>query len=295
MKSKAVVLAAAAALSLSSCSYQGAKPGVMGVVMKGSFFGTADQTLIDCIDPSQTKNELNNTVYWYPAHQISWSATTDPGSERGPYDVVSSATAPADMLVPLTVSFDLTRNCDLLKKFHANFGTKYNGSINEDGSETDGWKQLVNYVVGQPLQNTLNTVSQNYTWQEIWNNEKVRIEFTQALDRELPNASKQRTEGVEYFTNFQIAVYKPTPANPALKQAIEDQQKNIQVAKSEQAQAEAQLKTAQAQTATAEAEAAKQRAIIAGYGSIDDYNRAMAVEKGLNPFQPTYVVPQPAH
>lgn len=303
MRIKSIAIATAAVAALAGCDYQAAASGVQGVVQQGSFTGTADKTLIDCIKPAETKNELNNSVFWYPAHQISWSATSDPGSERGPYDVVSSAEAPADVLVPLTVTFDLTQDCNLLKQFHAKIGTKYNGWVNEDGSESDGWKQLVNYVVGQPLQNTLNTVSQNYTWQQIWNDEKVRREFTEALDKDLPAASKARTEGVEYFTNFQISVYKPTPANSALKAAIELKQANIQAAQAEQAKgvaeaqaaqakAEAQLSQAKAETATAQQEALRQEAEISGFGNVEEYNKWLAVTKGINPYQPTYVLPQ---
>ena len=40
-------------------------------------------------------------MYRYPARQISWDATGDPGSERGPYVVVSNAKAPADLNVPV--------------------------------------------------------------------------------------------------------------------------------------------------------------------------------------------------
>jgi hypothetical protein len=312
MRSRTAVLATAAAVAIgmSSCSYQAAASGVQGVVQNGGWTDMTDKTLIDCIKPTETKNELNKTVYWYPAHQISWTATSEPGAERGPYDVLSAAPKPndpdpvkaaaavggvgTDMLVPLTVSFDLTQDCNLLKQFHQHIGTKYNGWINADGTETDGWKQLLTYVISQPLQNTLNNVSQGYTWQQIWNDESVRREFTDAITRELPQASKERTEGVAYFKNFTVSVYKPTPASAKLKDVIEQQQANIQTALSEQARAEAQLNTAIAETATAQKEAEKQQAIIHGYGTIDDYNRAMAIQKGLNPFQPTYVVPQPA-
>lgn len=297
-KTLAIGLALIAALTLSGCDYQAATVAVRGVVENGNWNGTADKNLIGCINPGETKNELNNRVYWYPAHQISWSATNDPGSQRGPYDVVSSAKAPADMLVPLTVTFDLTDNCDALKDFHSKFATKYQGWLeNADGRESDGWKQLVNYVIGQPLQNTLNTVSQNYTWQQIWNDEQVRREFTEAIARELPNAAKERTEGVAYFSHYQVAVYKPTPANPDLKKAIEDQQAAVQRAQALQAsgvaeanaakaKADADVIAAEAQTKLAEQQALQREAEIKGYGSVDAYLRALAIKQGLNPFQP---------
>jgi hypothetical protein len=304
---KTIVLAAAAALSLSGCSYAAMGPAEQAVVQNGSFFPGADKNLIECLKPSETKNELNNTVFKFPARQIAWNASSDPNVKpnRGPYVVVASAKAPAEMDVPVSVTFDLTQDCEKLKKFYSEFAAGYSGTLNDDGSESDGWKALVAHVIGQPLQDTLNGVAQKYTWQEIWNNEDVRAEFRQEIDKNLPAASKARTNGVEYFSDFQVTVLKPTPVNAGLKQAIEEQQRLVQVAQATQAQgvaeaaateakANADVAAAEAQTRAAVQKALAQQAEINGYGSVDAYLHALAIKQGINPFQPTYVVPQPA-
>lgn len=302
MKSAVIALAAATAVSLSGCAYHAMSPGEQSVVQNGSFFPGADHNLTECIGPSNTKNEAFNEVFKYPARQISLDATGDKDSQRGPYVVVSSAKAPAEMNVPVVVTFDLTRDCEKLKKFHAEFGTKYSGWLNDDGSESQGWKDLVNYVVGQPLQDTLNGVAQNYTWQEIWNDEKARTEFRTALSTTLPKESQARTNGVDYFSNFQILVLKPTPVNPALKSAIEEQQAAVQRAQALQAsgvaeanaakaKADADVIAAEAQTKLAEQQALQREAEIKGYGSVDAYLRALSIKQGLNPYQPQ-IVPQ---
>lgn len=305
MRSKVVVLAAAAAMSLSGCSYAAMGPSEQAVVQNGSFFPGADKNLIECLKPSQTKNELNNTVLKFPARQIAWNASNDPNAKpnRGPYVVVASAAAPAEMDVPVSVTFDLTQDCEKLKKFYSEFAAGYGGVLNEDGSESDGWKALVNHVIGQPLQDTLNGVAQKYPWQKIWNDEEVRTEFRLEIDKQLPAASKARTNGTEYFSNFQVTVLKPTPVNAGLKAAIEEQQRVVQVAQAEQAKgvaeanatkakAEAEVFAAEAQTKAAEQKALAQQAEINGYGSIDGYLRDLAIKQGLNPFQPQ-IVPQP--
>lgn len=309
MKAKMVALAAAAtvAVGLSGCSYQSATAGVQGVVQKGSFTGTADQTLIDCIKPQENKNELNNDVFWYPAHQISWDARGEANvSEHASYLVVSSNEAPANMLVPVVVTFSLTQDCNLLKKFHAEIATKYHGWINQDGTETEGWKKLVDYTVGQPLQATLLRVAQKYPWQKIWNDGTVVQEFQNALLAELPDATKNRTNGTEYFTGFQVQVFKPTPENPELVQAIEQQQASVQQAqaaqakgvadaKAAEAKAEADTKAALAQTTLAQQQALQKEAEINAYGGIDGYLRHEAIEKGINPYQPTIAGVVPTH
>ena len=235
MNKTAVALGISMAL-LSGCSYASVGAGEQAVVVDGYWMIPTDPTVKGCIEPENSQNEITNEVYRYPARQISWDATGDPGSERGPYVVVSNAKAPADMNVPVVVTFDLTSDCEKLKQFHRDFGTKYNGWLNDDGTVSAGWVELLNYVIGQPLQDTLNGVAQKYTWQQIWNDEQARAEFRNALLTSLPNASRARTNGVDFFTNFQVTVLMPTPVNPELKAAIEREQAAIQNAQATQAQ-----------------------------------------------------------
>lgn len=304
MRSQVVAFAAAAAVSLSGCAYHAMSPAEQAVVQNGSFFPGADHNLTECIGPAQTKNEAFNDVFKFPARQIAWNASNDSNAKpnRGPYVVVASAKAPAEMDVPVSVTFDLTQDCDKLKKFYAEFAAGYSGTLNDDGTESDGWKALVNHVIGQPLQDALNGVAQKYPWQDIWNNEDVRNEFRLEIDKQLPAASKARTNGVEYFSNFQVTVLKPTPVNPELKNAIEAQQAAVQRAQALQAQgvaeanadkakADAEVAAAEAQTKLAQQKALQQQAEIAGYPNIDAYLRALAIKQGLNPFQPQ-LVPQ---
>ena len=149
---KFALLIVALMLSLVGCSYANMGPGEQAVVQEGYWMIPTEPTLKGCISPEKNSNEITNHVYRYPARQISWDATGDPGSERGPYVVVSNAKAPADMNVPVVVTFDLTTDCEKLKQFHRDFGTKYSGWLNDDGSVSNGWLELLNYVIGQPLQ-----------------------------------------------------------------------------------------------------------------------------------------------
>ena len=96
---------------LSGCSYASVGAGEQAVVVDGYWMIPTDPTVKGCIEPENSQNEITNAVYRYPARQISWDATGDPGSERGPYVVVSNAKAPADMNVPVVVTFDLTSDC----------------------------------------------------------------------------------------------------------------------------------------------------------------------------------------
>lgn len=287
-----IVAALGMTLILGACGYQSAQPGSVGVVKDDYVIIPTDPKLIECIPSGTNKNEFSNDVYYYPSRQISWDATGGKDAERGPYVVVSSKEAPADLNVPVIVTFDMTSNCDLLKKFHTQLGTKYSAWMHEDGDGNyvtgQGWIDLLNFVVGQPTENTLIRIAQKYPWQQIAFDDTVRVEFLQALQKELPAAVKARCDGEEYFSNFQITVNKPDPVDPKLKEAIAQQQSAVQQANAARQAAEAQVATAKAQTEVARQEALQKQAEIAGYPSVEDYLRAQAIAQGMNPFQPNY-------
>ena len=291
-------------LILSGCSTQ-VGAGTTAVKVDDYLIIPTDPKVEGCIRPETS--EFNPpggfTAYLYPARQISWDALDADDAEAPATIVVSNASAPAELRVPVSVTFDLTTDCEKLKNFHRDFGTKYQGWLNSDGTVSEGWKNLLRYVVGQPLQNTLVSVAQKYTWRQIWNDEKVRIEFQNALRDTLPQATRNRTNGEEYFTNFQVTVMKPDPVDPNLKAAITAEQqaiadanavkaKGIADAEAAKAKADADVTVAQAQTELARQQALQKQAEITGYPSIDAYLRAKAIEAGQNPYQPTYVVPQ---
>lgn len=299
MKTKqvaALTVAAAAAIGLSGCSYSYNDPGVQAVVQNEGFWPGAAHTLEGCLGPSQTKNTFTSKTFKYPAHNISWAARDDGAHERGPYVVTSSSKSPAHVLVPVVVSFDLTQDCNLLMKFHQEYATKYNGWLNDDGSESDGWKNLVDFVVGQPIQSTLLRLAQDYTWQELWNNVDAITAFQTALDKELPGATKAQTGGTAFFTNFRVTVFKPEPENKGLTAAIEQTQQGVQEAQATQAkgvaeanaqkaQADAQLAAAVSQTQVALQDAKKQQAYIDGWGGPENALKHELIEKGGNPWQ----------
>jgi len=289
---------------LSGCTTQ-VGAGTTAVKVDDYFLIPTDPKVEGCISPETS--EFNPPggfkVYLYPSRQISWDALDRPDAEAPATLVVSNATAPAELKVPVSVTFDLTSDCDKLKEFHREFGTKYSGWLNSDGTVSAGWKNLLNYVVGQPLENTLVSVAQKYTWRQIWNDEAVRVEFQNALRETLPQATRARTNGQEYFSNFAVTVMKPDPVDPGLKEAIVAEQqaiaqanaaraKGVADADAAKAKADADVIAARAQTELAQQQALQKRAEIAGFPSVEDFLKAKAIEAGQNPYQPTYVVPQ---
>lgn len=290
MKRKVLTILAAAAVGFGIVGCTSVGAGEMAVMVDS--FGSP--TVSGCQGPETWEFTPMSDAYKYPSRQISWDATGVEGAEAYPTLVVSNAEAPAELRVPYIVTMDLTTDCDQLKEFHREFGTKYK----------DDWNGLVRYVIGVPAEQTVISVAQGYTWRQIWNDEDARIAFQNALKERLPEASKARTNGKEYFRNFQVTVLKPDPVDQQLKDAIAAEQnavaqaraaesKGVADAAAKEAAAEAEVKAAVAQTEVARQQAIQRRAEIAGYPSVEDYLKAKLIEGGGNPYQPVIVPGMP--
>lgn len=273
-----------------------------GVIQSKSFAG--------CVDPATKDfNGPGDMHYVYPVDLRSFDATGGEASESGPISVVSNE---GEILnVPVTVSFYLKSDCETLREFHDTIGDKYN-AYNEDGSTSAGWRAMLDYAVGQPLNTTLDRVAQGQSWRDLYNNEELRADIEKQVASQIPGLIQKQTGDKQFFERFQVTVQKPTPSNQALLDSISAQQAAKESGKAEVAKAEAEgaavqarakaqedaaastLEARRAEIAVAKAEADKRRAEIAGYGSVEEYNRAKAIEGGINPYQPTYVVPQQA-
>ncbi len=318
-KAGAAALAIIAALSLSGCQGVAVPAGKTAILVDDYAMVPADPTVFDCQDPETTKQYWNVKEFDYPTRQISYEASDDykdadqnglvdddSPAERRTFTVVSNAKSPAEMKVPVTVTFDLTEDCEKLKQFHRDFGSKYlpNDQDKVDVDKTSQWVDLLNYVIGQPLEQTLIRISQKYEWRQIWNDEQVRGEYIAALQEALPKESAARTNNTDYFTNFRVTVGKPDPVDANLKAAITREQqakadaqatesKGVADANARKAQAEADVEAAKAETAVAQQEALTRAAAIAGYPDPETYLRAKAIEAGITPWPAPILVGGP--
>jgi hypothetical protein len=270
MKTRMALALAAVAVASVACSKVSAGQQAVEVDSWGS------PTVSGCVKEETQVGTITVDLYRYPARQISWDATNESNAERGPYDVLSKDQA--YMKIPLTIQMDLTTDCDKLKQFHRDYGTKYSGWLTDDGQVSQGWKDLLTYVISQPAEIALTAISRGYTYQEIWNEESVRIKYQDELKSQLPKESARRTGGTEYFTNFQVNVLKPYPASDAVRGAKEGEisaaaeAKKAEIAatadaNARQKAADANRLAADAERAQAESEARKKAAEIAGYGT----------------------------
>jgi hypothetical protein len=279
------------ALVLTGCATANSPADLMGVHYSGGV--VSSKSFIDCLEPSQRSGfDPGDGYYFYPTRQISYEASSESNAERSRFTVVSDDNA--ELYVPVRITFQLDTNCETLRKFHEEIGSRYAAYIeNGDNTSADypsGWVSLLNDVIGKPGDATLDRIAQQYKWRDVWNNEEVRVEMEQELEDEIEGMVNEQAGG-DFFTDFTVLVNKPDPADPALKSAISDEQQAIAEANAAKQKAQAGVETARAEEAQARADAKRQQAVIRGYGGIQNYLYAQCIQVPScgNPFRDQFL------
>ena len=289
-----LILVVLATLALSACNNYSTPPDQQAIHEAGGPF--TDQALKNCIPPSKKGYDgVSETHYYYPVSQRSFDATGGSGAEAQPFTVVSKDNA--EMTWPMTVTFTLTRNCDQLKTFHIRLGNRFTAYM--DGNQTrPGWTEMLNFVIGKPADTLLDRVAQQYNWRDLYNDPETKAAAENEVESRLAGMVAQQAGG-QFFTFDNVLLLKPTPVDPSLTAAINQEQAAVARANAQEAQADAEVESAKAQTQVAEERAKQKQAEISAYQlpgmtpeeAVKAYNEAQALEKGMNPYQPNVQIP----
>ena len=247
------------------------------------------RTFDKCIPASKREVQgPSDVAFAYPQNQRTDDFTGGKGSDRDPFPVVSKDGV--EMQFPGNLQFNLETECKTLQAFHKNIGNRYDAYF--EGNESVGWtNNVLPKYIEQPLQTALAGAASQFTWRNLYNDPEVRIEVQNAVKKALPGFVNDQTEGAEiFFKNYVLTLQVPQPPQ-ALKDAITNEQTVVAQANAASAQANAQVAQAKAETAVAVERAKQKAAEFAGFPSPDFYIQDRMVEKGLNPKQPTYIVP----
>ncbi len=239
----------------------------------------------DCI-PSSTRawDGPGDKHYSYPASQRNY--VFGEGGDRAQVTFVTKDGI--EMSVDGVAAFMLnTSNCETLRKFHDLIGNRYVAYMDTaDGNGSQGWLQMLSVYISRPLETAIDRAGQNYTYTELYTDPAVKAQWEVDVLEQMPDLVGRQIDGEEeFFTNFAITLQKPVPPD-AVKAALVGQQESVARAKAKEAEAAAQVKAAQAQIEVEKAEAAKIAERIKVLGR-DGYLKQYAIDKGLNPYQPT--------
>lgn len=299
---KYAALGAAAVLGLAGCSIPTTASDEIAVHKGGGPFESKASK--GCVAPETREvNSAFDEYFYYPVNQRVFDFTGKDGADASPISVVSSDNQ--ILTVPGSINFSLNTDCEILTAFHDNIGRRYSAYMVEaDGGYTtgEGWARMMNLYVGRAADATLDRIAKTYTWRELYSDPDIKDEMNSAVNETIARLVNQQTDGEqEFFTEFSALIQQPQPDEElvaALKQeetaranAAATEAKATADAAAAVAAAEAQVAQKEAELRVKQIEAQIQREVIAAYGSVENYNNAKAIEKGLNPFQPTYGAP----
>ena len=288
MKKKlAVVATVASALLISSCGFS--TPSDMVAVQEGR--GAEAKKVKGCKAPNERGFWGNDHYAYYPTNEREWVATGQDSADAGRFKSVTNDNV--EMYIPVTIQFSMITDCETITDFYMKHGRRNKAYFDEDGNYDSNWINTLEKLVATPADAALDRIIQNHNWRDVWNDPSTKTEIEKAFTESLNGDASllvQRAQG-KYFEDFSVLIGKPEPVQDALAAAVAEEQTAVATAKSAEAQAAAQEAQALAEVAVAKAEAAKKRAEIAGYSDVNEnYLRFLAVNNGINPWQPTYLV-----
>ena len=302
--SKRILLGVLVALSVvlfgSGCSVPSTAPDEV-YVHKASGI-TEGKEAKGCV-PAATR-EINWGTGWgddyfaYPKSQryYDFLKSEADGSDSDRFVVVSSDGQ--QLTVPGSVFFTLNTDCDTLQSFHDLLGNREQAYM-IDGQTTAGWSKVLNLLFKQPIDNALDTVAKKYTWKQLRFDLAVKDEMAKAVNEALKREVNAKIKGdFDYFLDYAAQIQQPIAPEPLVK-IEQDREANVSQAAANQAKAEADAAAAEAaaiaqkaqkdaELAVAQKEAAILAAKIRSYGGPEAYAKYMAIEKGINPWQPSY-------
>lgn len=281
MKLKRIIaslIAVAAIPVLSGCSGYSAEPDQVGVHVDDYLIIKGDKTIENCFgikgENPAGYDGPGDKHYYYPAGQRTYKfagANEDEAKKLGADSpVISVVKDNITLNLSGTVTFKLTDDCELLKKFHQQIGIKKWGESQHaawisDGGDQDysGWQSMLDVYIEQPLQRAATDalLNERESYLGLYNG-KGRSNFEKAIQEDLPG-SVQSLAGDAYFTDFKVQVQKPSIPN-GVAEALTAKE----IAK---AQNEAQ-KLAN-QTVTTELESIKALVAVLGEQGYIDYQR----------------------
>lgn len=271
-------------LGISGCSSVSTAPDQVALHYEGGSFSS--KKFKNCVDPSTKDwNGPGDMHYTYPASQRNFVFSKS-GDADGP--VIEFVTRDGiEMKVEGVTNFLLDTRCETLREFHELIGNRYAAYMDGDTS-SEGWLRMLNVYIYRPLDTAIDRAAQGYTYQELYLDPSKKAAWEKDVVDALPALVDRQTDGEEdFFKNFAVTLQKPEPP-ASIKQALVDQQAQVAKANAAKAKADAEVAQAQAETQVAQERAKQREAEIAGYGNIDAYLKAKAIERGINPYQPSY-------
>ena len=294
-KKTLAVVAAMVALGTAGCTVATDSDGV--IVHKGGGIVEAAKPK-GCLMPAQLEIEKpGDSYYLYPGNQRTYEFSSSEGADGPPITVISKDGQ--ELSISGTLSFNLNTDCDVLQRFHDVVGNRENAYFDSTSETPAGWNIMLEKYMRPSIDSTLDRVAKQYNWKELYADVSIKDKMNLEINQNVSALVNQRFEGKEdFFINFSALILQPQADAElvASVKKVEASKANAEATKTKAeadaaaalAAAEAQVAQKRAEKTVADLDAQIKKAEIEPYGTAREYNNWLAIEKGLNPYQPTY-------
>lgn len=263
-RTTAIALTAIATLGLAGCSTVSTGPDQVSLHYAAGALSSTE--FKDCVATgTRAWDGPGDAHYTYPAGQRTFAFGEGDGQDSGPFTV---AAGNVELTVSGVARFSLNTDCETLRKFHEQIGSKF-GAFDNSGP---GWNKMIATYVLQPLQRAIGDATQGTDWVALYNDPAAKAAWEKRVNELLPQYVKQ-TSGGDYFKDFSLTLQKPKLPD-ALRDALQAQEQAI---RNQQTQVETNR--------TLELERQGIQAMVELLGP-EGYNTYMALKDGRITFMP---------
>lgn len=307
---KILLILAAAMVFLSGCSLTGdglTDPSMQTLRYEGGF--AEGSKFHSCVKPG-SKMISDDTYYPYPTTQRynQWDSSNYQGAEKDPMAGSGGSDHPDlylvdkngnGVLLKIKVDFFLNTSCarvtvdgtnypgGTLQVYHEKIGKTRDAYFDKNGKYKAGWINTMNIYISSAVVNNLTPEVRKYDAEAMWKDDTLRTDLQSQLQSKLQGLVNEGMEtDLEFYKDFKVTITSITPDPEFLALYKERQNAKIR-AETAEANKAARVTEADANAQVAKREALVRQAEISGYGSVDAYLRYLAIQKGINPWQPT--------
>lgn len=226
MKRKTAVISSVALLAVLAGCRTNTESNETAVHVTGYDVFPTSAVVKDCVAPSTNKYiGFGDAAYVYPAGQRSYSFGPDK-ADHPPISVVANDSV--TMTLTGGVTFYLDTECEVLKRFHAEIGSKkWNGrsAFLNDGDQ--GWNDMLDFYVGNALKNVFSDFASKYSSTQLYTDSAIRVKLQSVVADQLPLQVEALAHG-PYFQKFTVSLNKPD-APEGIKNALEEATRQIKL------------------------------------------------------------------
>lgn len=219
MKRLFAIICAMLILAVAGCSSVNTQADEQALHYKGGALSSAKFS--NCVG-AETRNfdGPGDEHYVYPKGQRTYAFSAD--GDTAPISVVSNDNV--TMTVSGVATFDLTENCEQLRKFHEQIGNKFKADM-KGGAPREGWNTMLGVYMKQPLEKALDAASKQYGYQELYTDPEVKEQWENEVSRLTKSYMLEQT-GENYFQNISLTIQAPVPPDN-IKTALEAEQEAV--------------------------------------------------------------------